>query len=86
MSGLVAIGAIIMDVFSAFPGAVISGRFFIGKYQRGSLEGNQFVKDADIEKESPVNNDSSHSEKVSAAPINDASPVVEPEKTYVLLS
>lgn len=38
-----------MDVFSAFPGAVISGRFFIGKYQRGSLEGNQFVKDADID-------------------------------------
>lgn len=44
------------------------------------------VKDADIEKESPVNNDSSHLEKVSAAPINDASPVVEPEKTYVLHS
>ena len=38
-----------MDVFSAFAGAVVSGRFFIGKYQRGSLEGNQFVKEADID-------------------------------------
>lgn len=31
-----------MDVFSAFPGAVVSGRFSIGSYQRGTLEGNQF--------------------------------------------
>lgn len=38
-----------MDVFSAFPGAVVFGRFFIGEYQRGSLEGNQFVKVVDID-------------------------------------
>lgn len=38
-----------MDVFSTFPGAVVSGRFSIGGYQRGSLEGNQFIKVADID-------------------------------------
>lgn len=38
-----------MDVFSAFPGAVVSGRFVLGRYQRGSLEGNQFTKVADID-------------------------------------
>lgn len=32
-----------MDVFNAFPGAVVVGRFFIGENQRGTLEGNQYV-------------------------------------------
>lgn len=32
-----------MDVFSAFAGAVVSGRYYLGSYQRGALEGNQFV-------------------------------------------
>lgn len=38
-----------MDVFSAFPAAVVSGVYSIGSYQRGTLEGNQFVKEADID-------------------------------------
>lgn len=32
-----------MDVFSAFPSAVVSGQYFIGRFQRGSVEGNQFI-------------------------------------------
>lgn len=48
MRGLAVIGAI-MDVFSAFPNAIVSGRFQLGNYQRGSLIGNQFVKTADID-------------------------------------
>lgn len=31
-----------MDVFSAFAGAVVSGRYVLGQCQRGTLEGNQF--------------------------------------------
>lgn len=38
-----------MDVFKAFPGAVVSGVYSIGEYQRGTLEGNRFVKDADLD-------------------------------------
>lgn len=38
-----------IDVFKAFPNAVVSGVYSIGEYQRGSLEGNQFVKSADID-------------------------------------
>ena len=38
-----------IDVFSAFPGAVVSGRYSIGSYQRGTLEGNQFVKESDLD-------------------------------------
>lgn len=30
-----------MDVFSAFPGAVVSGRYFIAVCQMGTLEGNK---------------------------------------------
>lgn len=46
------IGAVVvenMDVFSAFPNAVVSGRFTIGSYQRGTVDGNQFVKEADLD-------------------------------------
>lgn len=49
MSGPAVTSAIIMDVFSAFPGAVVSDRFVLGRCQRGSLEGNQFVKVADVD-------------------------------------
>ena len=38
-----------MDVFSAFPGAVVSGRFAIGCYQRGTVEGNQFTCCANLD-------------------------------------
>lgn len=38
-----------MDVFEAFPGAVVSGRYSIGSYQRGTLEGNQHVKYGDLD-------------------------------------
>lgn len=38
-----------MDVFDAFPGAVVTGRFSIGSYQRGTVEGNQFTKEADLD-------------------------------------
>jgi hypothetical protein len=38
-----------MDVFNAFAGAVVSGVYSIGSYQRGSLEGNQFTKISDID-------------------------------------
>lgn len=38
-----------IDVFSAFPSAVVSGRYSIGLYQRGTLEGNQFVKESDLD-------------------------------------
>ena len=37
------------DVFSAFAGAVVSGVYSIGSYQRGTLEGNQFVKVSDLD-------------------------------------
>lgn len=39
----------IMDVFKAFPAAVVSGVYSIGSYQRGTLEGNQFTKEADLD-------------------------------------
>ena len=38
-----------MDVFKAFPGAVVSGVYSIGSYQRGTLEGNQYTKKADLD-------------------------------------
>lgn len=38
-----------MDVFSAFPSAVVSGRFFIGSYQRGTVEGNQFINEGALD-------------------------------------
>ena len=38
-----------MDVFSAFPGAVVTGVYSIGSYQRGTVEGNQFVKVAGLD-------------------------------------
>lgn len=38
-----------MDVFKAFPSAVVSGRFAIGSYQRGTVEGNQFVRTAGLD-------------------------------------
>lgn len=41
--------ATIMDVFSAFAGAVVSDVYSIGSYQRGSLEGNQFIKESDLD-------------------------------------
>lgn len=40
---------IIMDVFNAFPGAVVSGVYSIGSYQRGTVEGDQFVKESDLD-------------------------------------
>lgn len=33
-----------MDVFKAFPGAVVFGRYSIGEFQRGTVEGNKFVQ------------------------------------------
>ena len=38
-----------MDVFSAFAGAVVSGRYSIGSCQRGSLVGSVYSKYADID-------------------------------------
>lgn len=38
-----------MDVFSAFPGAVVSGRFIIGSYQRGTVEGNRFLNEGTLD-------------------------------------
>lgn len=38
-----------MDVFSAFPSAVVSGVYSIGEYQRGSVEGNQFINYGDLD-------------------------------------
>lgn len=38
-----------MDVFSAFAGAVVSGVYSIGSYQRGTVEGDRFVKSADLD-------------------------------------
>lgn len=43
------ITGITMDVFSAFPAAVVSGVYSIGSYQRGTVEGNQFVKSAGLD-------------------------------------
>lgn len=42
-------GTATMDVFKAFPGAVVSGVYSIGSYQRGTLEGNQYIKEADLD-------------------------------------
>ena len=38
-----------IDVFSAFPSAVVSGVYSIGSYQRGTVEGNQFTKIANLD-------------------------------------
>lgn len=38
-----------MDVFRAFPGAVVSGVYSIGGHQRGTLEGNRYTKEADLD-------------------------------------
>ena len=38
-----------MDVCSAFPGAVVSGRYCIGKFQRGTVEGNQFINQGELD-------------------------------------
>lgn len=38
-----------MDVFSAFAGAVVSGRYSIGSCQRGSLVGSVYSKIADLD-------------------------------------
>lgn len=38
-----------MDVFSAFPGAVVSGRYSIGKFQRGTVEGSQFINYGELD-------------------------------------
>lgn len=38
-----------MDVFSAFPGAVVSGQYCIGRFQRGSVEGNQFTNYGELD-------------------------------------
>lgn len=38
-----------MDVFKAFPSAVVSGVYSIGEYQRGTVEGNQYIKTADLD-------------------------------------
>ena len=36
-------------VFSAFPSAIISGRYSLGKHQRGTLVGNVFNKYGDLD-------------------------------------
>lgn len=36
--------AVSMDVFSAFPSAVVSGVYFIGEFRKGTVEGNQFIR------------------------------------------
>lgn len=51
-------------VFSAFPNALISGRYSIGKYQRGTLIGNVFDKYGDLE----VIVDEGQSSSISNAP------------------
>lgn len=38
-----------MDVFKALPGAVVSGRYSIGSYQRGTVEGAIYTKEADLD-------------------------------------
>lgn len=38
-----------MDVFQAFPSAVVSGRYFIGMFQRGTVEGNKFINEAELD-------------------------------------
>lgn len=45
----IAAGMATMDVFRAFPGAVVSGVYSIGGYQRGTLEGNRYTKEADLD-------------------------------------
>lgn len=50
MSGLKDVAVVVsIDVFKAFSGAVVSGIYSIGSCQRGSLEGNQFVKVSDLD-------------------------------------
>lgn len=38
-----------MDVFSAFPSAVVFGRYELGSCQRGTLEGNQFTLESELD-------------------------------------
>ena len=38
-----------MDVFRAFPNAVVSGIYSIGSYQKGTVVGNVYVKSADLD-------------------------------------
>lgn len=38
-----------MDVFSAFPSAVVTGRYFIGMFQRGTVEGNRFINQGELD-------------------------------------
>lgn len=38
-----------MDVFNAFPSAVVSGQYFIGRFQRGSVEGNKFTNEGELD-------------------------------------
>lgn len=37
-----------MDVFEAFPNAIIRYRYFLGSYQRGTLEGDKFEIESDL--------------------------------------
>lgn len=37
------------DVFRTFPGAVVSGVYQLGKYQRGTVEGDAFTKVANLD-------------------------------------
>lgn len=37
-----------MDVFEAFPNAVIRYRYFLGTYQRGTIEGDKFEVISDL--------------------------------------
>lgn len=46
---MIAVDGIAMDVFSAFAGAVVSGKYSIGTCQRGSLVGSVFVKESDLD-------------------------------------
>ena len=53
-----------MDVFSAFPSAVVSGRFVIGRFQRGTVEGNKFTSEGELD----VIIDSADSSDIGKAP------------------
>jgi len=56
--------AITMDVFSAFPGAVVTGVYSVGSYQQGTVEGDIYKKIADID----VIVDEGNSTRVNYAP------------------
>ena len=57
-----------MDVFSAFPSAVVSGVYHIGEFRRGTVEGNKFVRYGSLD----VIIDEGDSAQISNAPNADA--------------